>query len=566
VTSGSFSPTSSSDADGSLKSEPPTGGVTRYPDWNDLVHAIERAAHPRDREELTEREQLDSALDLQGFRLSGFGSRLDDCGECVPESRHFCTECGDLEAIPRNCFRYDCPGHAAQAIRRRAAGTDPHGHPGVVPKLDALARRLGSYYGERFNFYHMAISPPEDYVFESNEPLRRAVGVGDHDGVIREIMDALGIQGVVAAHSHRGENEEPGADDMGEWRERLPPWSGSDRDWRGDVKEELSAEPHFHVVGVAPWEPKEDEDDVGTLEGTERVEDETGWVIHAIEGSDGSTVIGSDVRNDHQKRKAVARAVTYALSHALVYDAGDDRRLGAWLKGPDVNSTDVPRWIYEDVHTVTQQVASDTLGVNPPSLECDNHVRREFQLGALEDETLSDLERHSQQRDPLDPSYHEPLSGWSGPGIATSSPNPSGLISASSGGGGHDGVAGMSSPPNELPDGSSGRDSGGSGSTLSSRTSSRTTENKEDFSDGAGRNQDGADQDGLVECGGHLDHISQAGAKLADPEWVATAPHSRELDRYYNAYTRLMAQKGLEPEDGRTEIPEFEDIDGPPPD
>lgn len=361
---------SSNSEDSSAHSGSPRGQPVHNTDFDAMVDAIERARHPED-EPL--RGQFKNSILPQG-KLPGFGEPLENCGDFIPESMHFCGDCYDVKQFPRNCYRYDCPEHALHAVRRRAAGSSDGA--GIGPQLDGIRRFLNANRGPNQHFHHLTFEPPVDFFWEADDPLER------FKDVVRELMDILGVQGVACYHPFKGDHEGDDSDDRGEWQQRL----GNRQDWIGDVRDELKPKGHMHVICVAH---KVDLEDIGD------VYDETGWVIKRITKSEDSNI---SIEDD----EAMARAVTYALSHSMVYETeSGQRRLAAWMKGPDVNHvtpTERNKWRMKGI---VRSEAETTLDVPAPSFECSNNYRpseRRLSNG----DGLPDLERLSQHHDPLD--------------------------------------------------------------------------------------------------------------------------------------------------------------------
>lgn len=502
---------------------PPRGSPVYDLDPQQIIDAIQAVEHPEDD---PERKYLDSALSV--LDLPGFGAPLDDCGDYIPESMHFCEDCWDVKEFARNCYRYDCPDHAPYAIRRRVAGSKDAA--GVAPQLDALRRYLYAYRDDNQYFHHLTIEPPEDFWFESDEPLKRA-----REYLIPEVLDALGIQGIVAYHPLKGDHEDHDRNDIGAWKDRL--FSG--RDW-DSVREELKRKPHFHVVGVAPHI---DLEDVG------EIYDETGWVIHRIVDEETNISIEDD--------DAMAAAVLYALSHAGIYDTDSgQRRLAAWMKGPDVNRVTPTETNKRRMKAIVNAAAEDSLGITAVSLTCDNELPPTVRYDP-DDTTDDDLVRASEQRRERDPWAPDPLGGLTGPDVATSSSSSAGRIPTAS----------TTTRTDSAFDGRRDHDPSGFGfgspRSLSSSGSSSTTTGRATSDH---RDRDDVDGDVLEPCEGVIRHISQAGEYLLDGDRRAEARYVDDLETAYTSYLTVMRAKGLEAERGRREIPEFTDRDRPPDD
>ena len=160
-------------------------------------------------------------------------------------------DCGTVHHKPHVCNRYDCPMHWAHAVHRRAAGSKDGS--GVAPQLESIRKRLDAHRDDDFvpgsgdpefptSFHHLVISLPKELRIYAQDTLKRATST------VRDIMDALGIQGLVAYHPYRGKNEDWEANDIGEWKGRINPVT----EWE-DVSDELEYSPHFHIVGVTPF-------------------------------------------------------------------------------------------------------------------------------------------------------------------------------------------------------------------------------------------------------------------------------------------------------------------------
>lgn len=469
----------------------PDGQPVYRSDATKLISIIERGRLPHDpRDDHEERQSM-----LPPLRLPGFGKPLDDCDEFIPEALHFCTECYKVHEFPRNCMRYQCPSHCMHAVRRRAAGSKYAA--GICPKLDALRRYLNAHRDDNQYYHHLTFEPPTDFYWRSNQPLERA------KQTIRELMDGLGIQGLVAYHSFKGDHEDDDEDDRGKWKERL----GHGRDWYGDVEDELKPKGHFHVVGVAPFIDLRNVGDVTS---------ETGWVIKRITQENSNISIEDD--------DAMARAVTYCLSHAGVYETeSGQKRLAAWVKGPDVNKVQPMDGLAERMKAIVNDVAENTLGTPRPSLECNNDVPDVQEASAEPADVGSGFATTA-------------AAGPAAPGIHA------------------DGVGGLASAPLDLPADNRDADLWSTGPGSTTISAARATES-------APVAVDPDEQDEPTnECGGFLEHISQAGEYLldADRRERPTVGHDDELEEAYRNFVFVMTEKGRDPLDSRPEIPEFE--------
>lgn len=497
--------------------------VYNVDDWSDVIDEIESAGHPRP-ESVDEQGQLKNSR-LPALDLPGFGQRDPNCGEYIPEAMRYCVECGDVKQNQHNCLRYDCPDHAPYAIRRRAAGSSEGS--GIAPKLGALIRTLGAYNSDSFNYHHLALMPDREFLFESDQPLERG------KQICRAVMDKLGIQGIVVYHPWAGDHEDPDEDDMGLWRTRL----FHDRDWRGDVRDELELRPHFHIIGVAPYLDISNEQT-----GWEDVHNETGWVLKRFLKGDGSNRSIEDELD-------MATKLTYALSHAGVYSTKDQRRLAAWFKGPDVNKPAVYESVKIELANKVHASAEDTLGIPAPSFKCEEDVPARVHLNRELDRELQDFTRASEARqDAGGPLAVEPIGGFGGPNvdpsIKTGAPVYDGDSSSST------------SSSTSLPSSSVDLD-GGESSSSWSRSAPTVS------AGGDGPDEVRHDPDGLERCGGYVRHISTAGEYLLSGEWRERALYDDDLESAYRSYVDVMTSKRLDPLEGEPLIPEETD---PPPD
>lgn len=448
----------------------------------ELQETVDRARLDVDEDELLDQPARLKRSTLPEGKLPGFGEPEDDCGELIPEAMHWCDCCYDVKELPHNCYRYDCPMHGLHAVRRRAAGArsnDEKSMDGAAAKLGAIRATLDARLDRAQVYHHLSLSPPRDYFWRSDNPLERGFQL------CREIMDTFGGQGIVVYHPYRSKED----DDRGFWKDVL----GHGYDWP-EVRKQLIPYGHFHVVCAAPK---------GGVPGgdvTRALEASTGWILERHTARDSSVSVFGD--------EEMARALTYTLSHALVYTASDDsRRLAARWKGPDVNSIDVYDRYKSEHRQNVFEASRETLGLAPPNMECNREVSRtRVTLPPSSDASSSSSTTSSASR-------------------STDLPKHSNVDATG-----------------EVIIGSSSMAEPGSGAASTPTTSTTTS---------------------TETCGGRLRHISQAGEVL--PELVASDVDVGDLDAAYRAYDNVMKAKGLDgTHDARADIPEFEDR--PPPD
>lgn len=277
--------------------------------------------------------------------LPGFGEEYDECGDPMP---HFCSDCGhvlidehgDPVQIGQTCWRRDCP-RCAPGWAMKASYT-------ITSKIeDYRKERAYQRGGHSPKFHHIALIPPheegEGSTFRTNtdDPLDTAYDIAK---II--LSDELGADGgALIYHPYSGEN----GDDRGAWKERL----FKQRDFEGDVRDELIARGHFHAICVA------DHIDHQTCK---TIYEKTGWVVHRIEDKNNVSLYGV---------RELASATTYALSHAYIGDGDTYRYFGAVANHKASDQTEAR------MRRVVRQVAPETLGIQPSKTHCQRPVDEE---------------------------------------------------------------------------------------------------------------------------------------------------------------------------------------------
>jgi len=169
----------------------------------------------------------------------------------------------------------------------------------------------------------------------------------------------MDFQGVIFYHPWSGDNADSHEDDQGEWKKRV----FSERDFEGDVRDELIPRGHFHVVGASPWIPG------GKV--TEKVYQETGWIIERHAKRDGSG-ISLDSMQD------IASAVTYCLSHTGIDTRGEGHNYAAIRKkGVEYQEVDVRQRDMVAADDAVRTVAPRTLGIASNRVKCFEEVAPE---------------------------------------------------------------------------------------------------------------------------------------------------------------------------------------------
>lgn len=235
---------------------------------------------------------------LTAGRITAMGDRYESCGD---EHPHFCSQCGkpakdddgDLVMIGETCWRQQCPRCGAGWSMRRAVP--------IVSKIESLRKEITAQRSDSPKFHHLAVRM-DDF---------RAARDADDTffDVVKTAVDEVGVNvygGAIIHHSYSG-NDDDEEDDLGKWKERV----FSNRDWNGDVEDELKEWHHAHVLVLA--------DSIDHLS-CESLYENTDIFIHRIQNED------DDNNVSLYGVKDLAEATTYCLSHARLADDADAYR------------------------------------------------------------------------------------------------------------------------------------------------------------------------------------------------------------------------------------------------
>lgn len=278
--------------------------------------------------------------------LPSFGEIRDD-PECGTQLPYICNDCGRPIEVGRTCAQSMCPRCAPKWVIDRATP--------IVSKIWSAARmKDGSQ-----KLHHVAVDIHGDNFVDADKPEQEI------KKALQDFMKEIGMDGAVFYHPWRGDKtDEDGErlpwqkenDDRGEWQDRL--FAG--RDWEGDVREELSHEPHFHLIGCAEWFPGGDV--------TREIYDQTGFLFERIAGNDGRSINNDDMEN-------LARAVTYCLSHTAIDTRGERNRYVCGKVGSAYHNADDRH--DRQARQAVQSVAPETLGVPSMEIECREELPEE---------------------------------------------------------------------------------------------------------------------------------------------------------------------------------------------
>lgn len=290
---------------------------------------------------------------LPGFGERGHGNNArDDCGESHP---FICESCGHRVDFGRTCGQSVCQRCGVAWVRDAAI------------QKSAKVRRIRkeedwhTHDGEHQKIHHMVINPSLGWYYNlARDGLSMKEAHKKTQAMVKNILDEMRAQGLLLRHSFRGKRRDGSLadekDDRGAWKERL----NSDRDWWGDVRNQLAWMPHFHCVVVGDFMKGDGFSD--------KIENKTGWVIRRIANEDNVSI-----PNDG----AMARVVTYSLSHADIDVRENANRSAVWevgsFQGDIVKSSSrfTPRehdlqW----ADNVVRRIAPTTLGIRSGTTEC----------------------------------------------------------------------------------------------------------------------------------------------------------------------------------------------------
>lgn len=274
--------------------------------------------------------------ELPPLLLPGHRSRGDDCGE--EEIPRFCADCGDVTHVGRTCFKSGCPRCWKGWARRRATT--------ICSKMEALRRYREASEGpgwRGWKFHHLAISPPDGFAVDSEEPLQRTFDL------IKSVLGEMNVEtGALFYHPYRGKS----GDDRGFWKWLLP---DGEETSMSETREQLTHEDeqHFHAVVLSKNVP---------VMVTEAVEEQTGWVINRITKGEDSDVSIYD-------KYDLARVVSYCLSHTGI-EPRETHDRAAYRYFGEVANFSAEDHIEREIDAAVRSVATNTLGLKYDDLAC----------------------------------------------------------------------------------------------------------------------------------------------------------------------------------------------------
>jgi len=294
---------------------------------------------------------------LPGFGPEGLGGNArDDCGNPHP---FLCDNCGHTVEFGRTCSQSVCSRCGVAWVRDMAIKK--------AAKTRRIRREKEQNTPVNQKEHHLVISLPLTWYYDlakNGVSLERAQEITK--GVVKDVLDELRAQGMCVRHSFRGKNPDGTVSseegDLGAWKERL----NSDRDFYGDVRDELAWMPHYHCVVVTDHLKVKSDGDGPAV--SEQVEEATGWVLHRIEDDSGASL-----RTDGD----MARALTYCLSHADIDVRNGHNRSAVWEVGSfqgDIikSSSRFTAWDtdLEWADGVVRRLAKQLLGIRNGTSDC----------------------------------------------------------------------------------------------------------------------------------------------------------------------------------------------------
>lgn len=291
---------------------------------------------------------------LPGFGPEGLGGNArEDCGNPHP---FVCDSCGNAVDFGRTCGQSVCTRCGVAWVRDLAI------------RKSAKVRRIrrekhkSTSDAEHQKEHHQVISVPLAWYYDlANAGFSLKEAQEKTKPIVKDILDEMRAQGVLIRHSFRGARDDGSLkteeDDRGAWKERL----NSDREWHGDVRDQLAWMPHYHCIVVSDF--------LKGAEFTDQIEEKTGWVIHRIANED----TGVSLQDDG----AMARALTYSLSHADVDVRDGPNRSAVWevgtFEGDIIKSNSRFSARPSDLEwadNVVRRLAQRTLGLKSGTTDC----------------------------------------------------------------------------------------------------------------------------------------------------------------------------------------------------
>ena len=465
-----------------------------------------------------------------GFGPTGHAENAyDTCGN---PHKFVCNGCGGTEDIGQTCGTMACGRCGVAWIRDLAITKSAKMRRIRKEKHQATPDR------EHQKLHHQVINPDlswyaaladAGYTFEEAQEETRKV--------VKKILNEMRAQGLLVRHSYRGRKDDGSIreeeDDRGLWKQVL----NSDREWYGDVREQLAWRPHYHCIVVSDWLQREGFTDV--------INEATGWVIARIEREvqkdryNGMFEPGSKVSIPDDG--AMARAVTYCLSHGdiIVNDEKDNQSCN-WEVGSFDNKIIRSNGDFSpQPHDVqwadgkVREYSAMLLGLSSNSSECGKELPAVDDPDELARRVLLELYPDAaDQREEIntDTVLHHVNEGNIHVNVSTTSGS-GGSITVRDAFGMRVGSSGFGKPAGDIPTPNTNTVAAdGGGISVDPLDEGELHDRGDDHHDHGDDCGCGDGDDGGHECDGQLIPLGEARARgfIHDPDWQREAPFAEE--------------------------------------
>jgi len=470
---------------------------------------------------------------LPGFGPTGHGENAyDDCGN---PHKFVCTDCGGTADIGRTCAKMDCARCGVAWVRDLAITKSAKIRRIRKEKHQATPDR------EHQKIHHQVINPDLSwYAALANAGYTFEKARDETKKIVKKILDEMRGQGLLIRHSYRGKKENGSIreeeDDRGLWKQLL----NSDREWFGDVRDQLAWRPHYHCIVVSDWLQREGFTDV--------LHEKTGWVTARIEREVQKDryngMFADDAKVSIPDDGAMARAVTYCLSHGdVIVNDEKNNQSSNWEVGSfdgDIirsNGTFSPQ--PHDVQWADGKVRDECpnlLGLSSGSSDCGKDLPAVDDPDELARRVLLELYPDAaDQREQIDTDtvqYHLQEGNISVEVSTTSGSG--GSITVRDAWGMRVGSDGFGKPAGDIPTPNSGAVAGDGGTIsvdpIEDLDDERHGDESDDDQEGHDHGDDCSCGDGGGECEGQLIPLGEARARgfIHDENWQREAPFADE--------------------------------------
>lgn len=286
------------------------------------------------------------------MRLSGSGSRLDDCGD--RSKLNYCSSCGEPIESGRTCRRSMCPRcWQSWCLHRTISGAS---------KIEGYRRYQVASRVPNPKYHHLVASLPNSFRVDSKNPIDRVIEI------LKVLLKKINVDsGMIIYHpyriveAYRGDvvGHDSGSGDM-TWADVLSRIESDDWPWEAIRDEFLTFAPHFHIIANSEFVQG------GAV--TEEIEEQTGIVFHRITQGADSSVSLYDMED-------LCSATAYSLSHAgLLWDEDNEEYRAVTRYFGEVANFDPAERVVSDIDDVTREISADVLGVDFRRGRCSEEV------------------------------------------------------------------------------------------------------------------------------------------------------------------------------------------------